>query len=68
MDIKQFGINLAQIRASKNISGYSLSLMLGKSTNYIHKVETAKINISIKSVFEICEALQIKPSELFNGG
>jgi transcriptional regulator with XRE-family HTH domain len=66
MDTKQFGIRLAQKRAVKNISAYALSLAIGKSPNYIHKAETAKINISIKSLFEICEALQITPRELFS--
>jgi transcriptional regulator with XRE-family HTH domain len=65
MDTKQFGIKLAQTRGAKNISAYALSLMIGKSSNYIHKAETAKINISIKSLFEICDALQISLHELF---
>jgi len=65
MDINDFGIALAKIRTSKNISAYELSLRIGKSPNYIHKVETAKINISVKAMLEICQALEINPKELF---
>jgi len=65
MDRKELGVKLAQIRQDKNISAYDLSLRLGKATNYIHYVETGKINIKIDTLFEICKILQITPRELF---
>jgi len=65
MDMKQFGTNLAKHRINKNLSAYELSLRIDKSSSYIHKVECAKINISLKTILEICKVLEIEPSELF---
>jgi transcriptional regulator with XRE-family HTH domain len=62
---KNFGVNLAKIRQGKNISAYELSLRVGKDASYIHKVETGKINISVRSLFEICNQLQVEPADLF---
>ena len=47
------------------MSAYELSLRVGKSTSYIHKVETAKLNLSLRAILEICEALEIEPKKLF---
>jgi transcriptional regulator with XRE-family HTH domain len=63
--VKDFGINLAKIRQRKGISAYELSLRIDKDASYVHKVETAKINISIASLLEICNQLEIEPTELF---
>ena len=65
MELKDFGTNLARIRISKNVSAYELSLTIGKDPSYIHKVENAKINISIKTMLEICKALDVEPKKLF---
>lgn len=60
-----FGVNLARIRAKSGLSAYELSLRIGKDASYIHKVESGKINVSLKSILKICEALNIEPVELF---
>ncbi|MDE6667828.1 MAG: helix-turn-helix domain-containing protein [Clostridia bacterium] len=65
MELKDFGINLAKLRIKANLSGYELSLMIGKNTTYIHKVENGKINVSLKVILQICEVLNIEPVELF---
>jgi len=65
MDLKDFGTSLAKVRIEKKISAYELSLRIGKDASYIHKVESAKINISMKAMLEICKALEIEPRELF---
>jgi len=66
MKSSEFGISLSKIRLAKNISAYELSLRIGKSPNYIHQIENGKINIGLKSILDICEALEIKPKELFD--
>ncbi len=38
---------------------------MGKDASYIHKVESGKINVSLKSMLQICEVLNIEPVELF---
>ncbi len=65
MEFNDFGVNLARIRIKSKLSAYELSLRIGKDASYIHKVESGKINVSLKSILEICEALKIEPIELF---
>ena len=65
MDIIEFGANLAKKRAKAQLSAYELSLRIGKDASYIHKVESGKINVSLKSILKICEVLEIEPIELF---
>ena len=65
MEFRQFGTNLAKIRMKANLSAYELSLRIGKDASYIHKVESGKINISLKAILNICEVLQIELAELF---
>ena len=60
-----FGVNLAKIRMKSGLSAYELSLRIGKDASYIHKVESGKINVSLKSILKICEVLNIDPVELF---
>ena len=65
MELKDFGVNLARARMKAGLSAYELSLRIDKDPSYIHKVENGKINISLKSILQICEVLQIQPAELF---
>lgn len=65
MNYKDFGLNLAIARESRNMSAYALSMMLGRSTSYISKVENGQINISLKMILEIAEVLEIDVRELF---
>ena len=65
MELRDFGTNPAKVRISKDLSAYELSLMIGKDPSYIHKVETAKLNISLNVVFDICKVLNIQPKVLF---
>jgi len=65
MDKKEFGIRLAQIRQTKNISAYELSLRIGRASNYINSVERGKVNISLESILNISKELGINPCELF---
>ena len=65
MDLKEFGQKLEKIRQEKGMSTYALSLKIEKDPSYIHKVENAKMNISLTSLFAICNALEITPDVLF---
>ena len=65
MEFNDFGVNLARIRIKSNLSAYELSLRIGKDASYIHKVESGKINVSLKSILKICEVWYIEPIELF---
>lgn len=59
MEFNDFGVNLARIRIKSKLSAYELSLRIGKDASYIHKVESGKINVSLKSILKICEVLNI---------
>jgi len=65
MDVVKFGVNLARLRMAKGMSAYELSSQLGKAPSYIHKVESGKVNIGIKMIFEVCDCLDIQPKKLF---
>lgn len=65
MDLREFGLNVAKLRKKANLSAYELSLRIGKDASYIHKLENGKANATWKTVFKICEVLEIEPFELF---
>ena len=66
MDLKNFGIKLAEQRQKKELSAYELSLRIGRNPGYINRIECGKLNVSIKSIFQICDELKISPKELFD--
>ncbi len=65
MDLREFGLNVAKKRILKNLSAYELSLRIEKDASYINKLENGKANATLKTVFRICEELEIEPAELF---
>ena len=65
MNLKELGFKIAKIRIAKGLSAYELSLRINKSTNYMHMVESGKVNISVDTLFDICKALEIEPKDLF---
>ena len=62
--IKNIALKLAQKRIEKGISAYALSTKLGKSKNYISQFESGNVNISIKTLLEICQILETNLKEL----
>lgn len=65
MDLKDFGLKIAKFRIKANLSGYELSLRIGKDVSYINKLENGKVNATLTTIFKICEELNIEPVELF---
>ena len=65
MDLKDFGLKVAKQRIKANLSAYELSLKIEKDASYIHKLENGKVNVTLKTIFKICEVLNIEPVELF---
>lgn len=65
MELKDFGLKVAKVRVKANLSAYELSLRIGKDASYIHKLENGKANATLKTIFKICEVLEIEPIELF---
>ena len=65
MDLKDFGLKVAKFRIKANLSAYELSLRIGKDVSYICKLESGKVNATLKVILQICEELNIEPIELF---
>ena len=65
MNKKEFGLNLAKLREKTGLSAYELSMRLGKDSTYINKIENGLRFPSVAMVFEIANALNIEPSQLF---
>ena len=65
MELKDFGLKVAKLRMEANLSAYELSLSIGKDASYINKLESGKVNATLKVIFKICEILKIEPVELF---
>jgi len=65
MDLKDFGHIVSKFRIKAKMSGYELSLRIGKDVSYINKIENGKVNVTLKTILKICEVLNIEPAELF---
>ncbi len=63
--IKDFGTNLKKIRRAKNVTQEQLAFDTGLELSQIGRIERGVINTSISNVFEIANALDIDPVELW---
>lgn len=52
-------------RNKVNLSARSLSLNIGKNSGYINKLECLDFNITITTLYEIINVLNVKPEEFF---
>ena len=64
--LKKFGENLKKIRELKGLSLRSLSALCSVDYGDISKMEGGKINITILTVRELAEALEVKPKKLLD--
>lgn len=65
--LKIIGQNIKRIRLLKNLTQEELAEKLDKSINFISLIERGESGISISTIIDICNALQINSDELFNG-
>lgn len=63
---KKFGAKLAYIRKSKKLSQMKLAELVDMNFNYIGQIERGEANVTIKTMKNIADALDIEVSELFN--
>ena len=64
--LRAFAKRLKQVRKMKNISQEELALKAELSLSQIARIETARINPTLSTVFRITRTLDIELSELFN--
>lgn len=64
--LKLLGQNIRKYRNSKGLSQETLAEKVELSREYIARVETGVKRISLKKLFEIADALNVKCSDLIN--
>lgn len=63
---KYLGLNIAYFRKEKGLSQSQLAELVNISRTHMSRIETADCAVSLDVVFDICDALCVKPSKLFD--
>lgn len=63
---KYLGLNIAYYRKEKGLSQNELAELVNISRTHMSRIETADCAVSLDVVFDICDALCVKPSKLFD--
>jgi ribosome-binding protein aMBF1 (putative translation factor) len=64
---KQVGANLRRHRRQADLSLVQVASGLDVSWQAVQKYETGKSAIASSTIVQLCQALQIKPNDLFSG-
>jgi len=62
----RFGLNIAYYRKLKRLTQLQLAEIVDIDRTHISAIELGKVGISMDLMFKICDALEIKPKELFD--
>jgi transcriptional regulator with XRE-family HTH domain len=60
----RIGSNVRRIRTKKGLSLRELSYLCNIDNSKIAKIEQGRINITVKTLMELCSGLEVGPSEL----
>jgi transcriptional regulator with XRE-family HTH domain len=60
-----FGSKVREIRKSKGISQERLAELSETDRSYMGRIERGEKNITLTKIYQICDALDIKPNDLF---
>lgn len=63
---KYLGLNIAYYRKERGLSQSALAELVNISRTHMSRIETADCAVSLDVVFEICDALNIRPDKLFD--
>lgn len=63
---RQLGLNIAFYRKQRGFSQLKLAEMVDISRTHMSRIETAECAVSLDVVFDICDALNVNPSKLFD--
>ena len=63
---RQLGLNIAYYRKQRGLSQIQLAEMVDISRTHMSRIEIADCAVSLDVVFDICDALQITPTKLFD--
>lgn len=59
-----FGRRVREVRKAKGISQERLAEMAGIDRSYMGNIERGEKNVTLKKVYEICDALEVKIQNL----
>ena len=65
--LKVVGDNIRQARLDRGLTQEALSDKIDKTPNFISIIERGESGISLSSIIDICNALKISVSVIFNG-
>lgn len=60
-----FGRVVRELRQRKRLSQEKLAFAADLDRNYISLIELGKNSASVRTIFKLCTALQVRPSEFF---
>lgn len=63
---RQLGLNIAYYRKQRGLSQLQLAELANISRTHMSRIETADCAVSLDVVFDICDALCVPPSKLFD--
>ena len=63
---KHLGLNIAYYRKARGLSQSQLAESVNLSRTHMSRIEIADCAVSLDVVFDICDALGVKPSQLFD--
>ena len=63
---RQLGLNIAYYRKQRGLSQIQLAEMVDISRTHMSRIEIADCAVSLDVVFDICDALQVTPTKLFD--
>lgn len=63
---RQLGLNIAYYRKQRGLSQLQLAELVDISRTHMSRIEIADCAVSLDVVFDICDALQVTPTKLFD--
>lgn len=60
------GLNIAYYRKEKGLSQSRLAELVNISRTHMSRIETADCAVSLDVVFDLCDALGLRPDRLFD--
>lgn len=63
---RSLGLNIAYYRKQRGLSQSALAELVNISRTHMSRIETADCAVSLDVVFEICDALALRPEKLFD--
>ncbi|OZB21964.1 MULTISPECIES: helix-turn-helix domain-containing protein [unclassified Acidiphilium] len=67
MDIRKlFGANLRRARLKAKLSQEAVAVTLGVDRAYVSSMELGKQNVTLLSLWAVCEGLKVSPASLFD--